>query len=89
MATDVSQWDEIVENAREGAAFSNSTSWEIWSSGWCNRCKVDADKMAEDGIGCALVMFAMSEQRTPGEWVPVPNTLQDYTCKEFVPEESP
>jgi hypothetical protein len=89
MATDVSQWDEIVANAREGAAFSNSTSWEIWSSGWCNRCKVDPAKQEEDGIGCALILFAMTEQQTPGEWVPVPNTLQDYTCKEFVAEESP
>lgn len=89
MATDVKQWDEIVANSREGSAFSNGTSWDYWSHSWCNRCRVDPTKLAEDGIGCALIMFAMSEQRTPGEWEPVPDTLQDYTCKEFIPLESP
>jgi hypothetical protein len=71
--------DEIYDAAREGRAFSNSTSWEIWSYNWCQRCLNDIN---ED---CPIVNVAMLGEKTPEEWVGA--ELHDYECTEFEPQE--
>jgi hypothetical protein len=69
--------EEILKDP-EGAAFSNGSSWEIWSYNWCRHCRNDVN---ED---CPIIMAGMLHIM-PKEWVEV--GLQDYECTEFEPLE--
>lgn len=74
---------EIEKDARDQPAFSNGTSWEIWSAGWCDRCLRDAP--FRNGIaptGCPLIVVAICHQKTPIEWLEQEG-IQDYHCIEF------
>lgn len=70
---------EIHDSSRPGAAFSNSTSWDMWSARWCEGCHNDIN---ED---CPIILTAMFGDRTPQEWVEV--GMQNYECTEFQPRE--
>lgn len=70
--------DEILETSPEKSAFSNGTSWDIWSYNWCQRCLKDIN---ED---CPLILAGFLSV-TPREWVRT--GLQDYECTEFEPRE--
>jgi hypothetical protein len=75
---------ELIErDARPGAAFANGTEWDVWSSGWCDFCQHQET--------CPLIVFAMTNERTPAEWVDdQPGTLvHPYWCTEFAPSEDP
>jgi hypothetical protein len=78
-------YEEAMGAARPGSPFSNSTSWEIWSSGWCVRCKNDSPEMVDRGEGCPLIMVALSN-KTPSEWFEQEG-IQDYHCVEFRSED--
>ena len=72
-------------NPRKGHTFSNSTDWEIWSSHWCNVCKVDepAWKRGEYENGCPLIPLAMSGY-VPNEWLEQPAGDPDrFHCINF------
>lgn len=73
-------WAEISATARKPAAFSNGTSWEIWSAGWCCRCK--HDDWSGKTEGCPINGVAIIDQTTPTEWMPT-GRIQDYECIEF------
>jgi hypothetical protein len=70
--------EEILEDSPKGAAFSNGTSWEIWSSRWCEQC---ANDINED---CPIIMAGFLHVM-PREWVEV--GMQNYECTEFQPRE--
>lgn len=70
--------EEILETASEESAFSNGTSWERWSSNWCEACSKDINS------DCPLILAGFMGF-TPTEWVKV--GLQDYECAEFEPLE--
>lgn len=70
---------EVMDSAVDRVAFSNGTSWEIWSFRWCENCVNDVN---ED---CPLVAVAMFGRKTPSEWQEV--GLQSYECSEFEPRE--
>lgn len=66
-------YEEYEKTARDGAAFSNGTEWEIWSFNVCmggtnpeRRCV--NDDFADDGEGCPLILLSMVG-KTPAEWV--------------------
>lgn len=89
MAHTYDQWDAIEAASRPGSAFSNGHEWECWSAQWCERCKHDAD---QDKGGCPLIVFAMSEDKTPAEWVEGVtdeqgrvSLRQRYRCVDFTP----
>ncbi len=76
-------FDEYNATARDGSAFSNSTSWEIWSFNVCygadhpgRRCVNDDD--ADAGNGCPLILLGLIG-RIPAEWT---GPDQRYTCTE-------
>jgi hypothetical protein len=70
--------NEILEDSPEKPAFSNGTSWDMWSSSWCGLCVKDIN---ED---CPLILAGFMGF-TPSEWVKT--GLQDYECTEFQPRE--
>ena len=74
--------DEILKGAVDRPAFSNGTSWEIWSYNWCCRCKNDSMGLNPDAREkfCPLITVAVCHQKTPTEWT---GDDQDYTCIEF------
>lgn len=78
--------DEVMASSRPGPAFSNSTMWEGWSGGWCQRCTREAPYRngLKGATGCPLILVALSG-RIPGEWFLGESAAdsQDYTCIEF------
>jgi hypothetical protein len=72
--------EEILEDAPEQPAFSNGTSWDIWSSDWCERCIKDINQ------DCPLILAAFMGF-TPIEWVRTRLVRHDYECTEFQPRE--
>lgn len=70
--------EEILDTSPEKPAFSNSTSWDMWSAGWCHLCLNDIN---ED---CPLILAGFLGF-TPMEWVRT--GLQNYECTEFEPRE--
>jgi len=81
----VRSYEEIEADARPGTAFSNGTSFEIWSAGWCERCKWDAAfQSGTTDQGCPLLLIAIMG-KTPKEWTET--GLQDYDCSEFVSDD--
>lgn len=76
---------EIDLDAIDRRAFSNGSSFEIWSYNWCDDCKVDAPyRRDEVDEGCPL-LFVLLMGKTPVEFKEV--GLQDYECPEFVPDD--
>lgn len=75
-------YDEIAADAREGRAFSNSTSYEIWASRrGCYTCRNDDDATEK---WCPILTVAISIGKTPAEWVELdPDEIQNYTCTEY------
>lgn len=73
-------FDEVIADADPRPAFSNGTSWDIWSYDWCRLCVND---VRED---CPLILAAMLGT-VPREWYNV--GLQQYECVEFEPQEVP
>jgi hypothetical protein len=87
----VRTYDEIYNGARDGSPFSNSTEWEMWSDGWCNRpCRHDAAFQRDEALeGCPLILLAMVG-KTPSEWLEQPPGSPDrYHCIEFRGEDEP
>jgi hypothetical protein len=80
-------FEEAFAAARDGAPFSNSTSWELWSAHWCYRpCAVDAAFQRNDSPdGCPLILVAL-KGRTPSEWL---RHGLDYHCVEFRDDDEP
>jgi hypothetical protein len=82
-------YDEALELSRPGPAFSNSTHWEVWAAGWCNRCTRDSP--FRNGIsnhGCPLITIAVCNGRIPAQWwtsSAEDDSLGDYSCIEFRP----
>jgi hypothetical protein len=79
-------FEEILADAPEVPAFSNSTQWDIWSDEWCARCQHDVDADGVDGEGCPVSSAAMFG-RTPVEWLRQPegSKVGRFRCTEFVP----
>lgn len=74
-------YDEIAETARAGRAFSNSTSFEIWSANHgCWTCRNDDDATEKY---CPILSVALASGKTPAEWVEMSDRVQDYTCTEY------
>lgn len=69
------------------SVFSNSTEWEIWSSGWCNRCAKDELGGAPEGTWCPIVsnVVAMNDQ-VPPEWIEGEG-INNYSCTQFEEEQ--
>lgn len=84
--------DAIEAAARPGAAFSNGTEFEIWSSRWCAGCRNDAD---QDSGGCPILLVALLGEVTPAEWEKHRPTERGaalggrYRCTEFTSLEGP
>jgi len=73
--------DTIMETARDGSPFSNSTSGEMWMGEWCYRCKVDGPFQRDEAAeGCPILYVALT-RKTPAEWTET--GMQDYACSEF------
>jgi hypothetical protein len=72
--------EEILEDAPERPAFSNNTSWDIWSTDWCERCIKDTNQ------DCPLILAGFMGF-TPTEWVRTRLVRHDYECTEFQPRE--
>lgn len=76
-------YDEILASARDGSAFSNSTSFEIWSANrGCGTCRNDDDATEKY---CPILSVALASGKTPAEWVEMSDRVQDYTCTEYDP----
>lgn len=73
--------EEILADARDVPAFSNSTMGEIWTANWCERCKNDSQGLVDRGKGCPLILVSLMG-KTPVEWFEQERT-QDYHCIEF------
>lgn len=75
-------YDEIEADARPGRAFSNSTSFEIWSyNRGCGTCRNDDDATEK---WCPILTVAITSGKTPAEWLELDeNRIQDYTCTEY------
>jgi hypothetical protein len=71
--------EEIHADATPGAAFSNSTMFEMWSPRWCDSCAHD-DETTE--TYCPILTVSLLGV-TPREWTAVDRTCGDYTCSEF------
>jgi hypothetical protein len=77
--------DEILADARDVPAFSNSTMGEIWTANWCARCKNDSQELADRGKGCPLILVSLMN-KTPIEWLTANDhagIVGDYHCIEF------
>lgn len=73
--------DEILADARDGSAFSNSTSFEIWAGNrGCWTCRNDDDATEK---WCPILGVALSSGKTPAEWLELSDDVQDYTCTEY------
>lgn len=76
-------YDEIAASARDGSAFSNSTSFEIWAANrGCWTCRNDDDATEKY---CPILSVALATGKTPAEWVEMSDRIQDYTCTEHDP----
>jgi hypothetical protein len=75
-------YDEIAASAREGSAFSNSTSFEIWAANrGCWTCRNDDDAAEKY---CPILSVALATGKTPAEWLELSeDRVQDYTCTEY------
>lgn len=75
-------FDEIAADARPGSAFSNSTSFEIWSANrGCGTCRNDDDATE---LYCPILSVAIATGTTPAEWLELDeHRIQDYTCTEY------
>jgi hypothetical protein len=79
---------EILADARDGKAFPNGASFDVWSSQWCDRgagCVHDRPD-TNPPVYCPLVGVAMIYDQTPKEWHAADQraeTLSNYTCTEF------
>ena len=75
-------YDEIAADARDGSAFSNSTSFEIWAADrGCWTCRNDDDASEKY---CPILSVALATGETPAEWVELSeDRIQDYTCTEY------
>lgn len=77
---------QLLATARVGVAFSNGTEWDLWSECWCQRCTRDLKS------NCPLILFAITEDRTPDEWQVPQGARPDrhphaYECSLFVPRQ--
>lgn len=66
-------YEEIVQDAKPGRPFGNSTDWEIWQYNVCLGCGNDDRRCVHDdgvdqGDGCPLILVSLSDM-TPAEWV--------------------
>jgi len=82
--------DQIMADARDGAAFSNSTESEGWMANWCDQCLHEAPfRNMSKGTGCPILTVALLGEQTPAEWFEQPwgergPRLGDrYHCTEF------
>jgi hypothetical protein len=66
-------------------AFPNGTSFDIWQTNWCDRCKVDAAwRKDESEPGCPLILTALCGEETPAEWFETePGCVDAYRCVNF------
>jgi hypothetical protein len=77
---------EIAADARPGAAFSNSTCWEVWATGpsGCYTCRNDGMGLGRDEPSCPIFSVSLIERTTPAEWQErSPLSVQDYVCSEY------
>lgn len=84
-------FDEALDHAREGTAFSNGFEYDHWYAQWCDRCAHEKP-MRDDGqpneegiLGCVLLAVSFLHGVTPSEWMEQDRgRLGDqYHCIEF------
>lgn len=69
-------YEQIMADARDGQAFSNSDEGYDWMDRWCGPCVNDDENRLHQGGGCPLILASLMHKK-PVEWLEQPADTPD------------